>query len=267
MKAVDRLLGNLCFSAPTMVRASSQRVESHVAICAPGFSLLCVLQDGLVSVPGRLFEGSLLLGGAAQAVLGSSALSQPNIMIHPTLIAGWCGLVTTALNCLPVGSLDGGRMTQVSEHHSLRHIHTRACTHHSSFHVGQCTIWSEASARICQCMDICTCLKSNFLWKPIIEWAHVYPVIFRSLRKLHLPHIGSQTVSRCHPVVLMSRCITNAVCTAAETFMQGQAPGIVVVLMPGADPAVHGISQSPMGILLFLTLSKIVNSECQQVYH
>ncbi|KAK9825596.1 hypothetical protein WJX74_008944 [Apatococcus lobatus] len=71
-------------------------------------------QDGLVSVPGRLFEGSLLLGGAAQAVLGSSALSQPNIMIHPTLIAGWCGLVTTALNCLPVGSLDGGRMTQAA---------------------------------------------------------------------------------------------------------------------------------------------------------
>ena len=71
------------------------------------------MQDGLVSVPGRLFEGSLLLGGAAQAVLGSQALQQPNILIHPTLIAGWCGLVTTALNCLPVGSLDGGRMTQV----------------------------------------------------------------------------------------------------------------------------------------------------------
>ena len=98
---------------------------SHVAICASALCLLCMLQDGLVSVPGRLFEGSLLLGGAAQAVLGSSALSQPNIMIHPTLIAGWCGLVTTALNCLPVGSLDGGRMTQVSRHH----LHARARLH------------------------------------------------------------------------------------------------------------------------------------------
>lgn len=25
------------------------------------------------------------------------------------MVGGWCGLVTTALNCLPVGNLDGGR--------------------------------------------------------------------------------------------------------------------------------------------------------------
>ena len=34
-------------------------------------------------------------------------------MVSPYVIAGWCGLITTALNTLPVGSLDGGRMVQV----------------------------------------------------------------------------------------------------------------------------------------------------------
>lgn len=49
----------------------------------------------------------------ANAVLGESAMSNSNVLIHPVLIGGWCGLVATALNCLPVGSLDGGKMTQV----------------------------------------------------------------------------------------------------------------------------------------------------------
>ena len=34
--------------------------------------------------------------------------------LHPLLIAGWCGLTTTALNLLPVGALDGGRITQAA---------------------------------------------------------------------------------------------------------------------------------------------------------
>jgi membrane-associated protease RseP (regulator of RpoE activity) len=35
------------------------------------------------------------------------------VLIHPLSIAGWCGAITTALNLLPVGCLDGGRMVQV----------------------------------------------------------------------------------------------------------------------------------------------------------
>lgn len=34
--------------------------------------------------------------------------------VSPLLVGGWCGLVTTALNCLPVGNLDGGRTMLVS---------------------------------------------------------------------------------------------------------------------------------------------------------
>lgn len=72
-----------------------------------------LLQESLVPVPTQLFQGSLLLGSIANAVLGESAMSNSNVLIHPVLIGGWCGLVATALNSLPVGSLDGGKMTQV----------------------------------------------------------------------------------------------------------------------------------------------------------
>lgn len=65
-------------------------------------------------VPTQLFQGSLLLGSIANAVLGESAMRHANVLIHPLLIGGWCGLVATALNSLPVGSLDGGKMTQVT---------------------------------------------------------------------------------------------------------------------------------------------------------
>jgi membrane-associated protease RseP (regulator of RpoE activity) len=70
-------------------------------------------QDALVPVPSQLFQGSLLLGGAVRAVLGETALNGANVSVHPLLIAGWCGLVSTALNLLPVGAIDGGRILQV----------------------------------------------------------------------------------------------------------------------------------------------------------
>ena len=80
--------------------------------CTSTFAAL-LLQESLVPVPTQLFQGSLLLGSIANAVLGESAMSNSNVLIHPVLIGGWCGLVATALNSLPVGSLDGGKMTQV----------------------------------------------------------------------------------------------------------------------------------------------------------
>lgn len=62
-------------------------------------------------MPTALFQGSLLLGSVAQAVLGPAATGAA-AFVHPALIAGWAGLVGSALNSLPVGSLDGGRMIQ-----------------------------------------------------------------------------------------------------------------------------------------------------------
>ena len=67
---------------------------------------------GLVAVPSVLFKGSLLLGGISQLGLGGDALEQATVMVHPFLVVGWCGLVMTALNALPVGALDGGKLAQ-----------------------------------------------------------------------------------------------------------------------------------------------------------
>ncbi|KAG2497626.1 hypothetical protein HYH03_004366 [Edaphochlamys debaryana] len=69
----------------------------------------------LVPVPTALFQSSLLLGTLVKAVLGDQLSSGADeVLISPLVIAGWCGLVTTALNTLPVGSLDGGRMMQAA---------------------------------------------------------------------------------------------------------------------------------------------------------
>jgi membrane-associated protease RseP (regulator of RpoE activity) len=75
------------------------------------------LQEDLLPVPALLFQGSFLLGGIAKAVLGPGAAGAGPTLIHPFLVSGWCGLVVTALNLLPVGSLDGGRMVQVRASH------------------------------------------------------------------------------------------------------------------------------------------------------
>ncbi|KAG4122024.1 hypothetical protein ERO13_D11G242200v2 [Gossypium hirsutum] len=66
----------------------------------------------LVQVPSMLFQGSLLLGLISRATLGYAAMHAATVSIHPLVIAGWCGLTTTAFNMLPVGCLDGGRAVQ-----------------------------------------------------------------------------------------------------------------------------------------------------------
>lgn len=64
----------------------------------------------LIPVPSFLFQGSIVLGSLCEAVLGPATGGRQ--LVHPLLIAGWCGVFTQAFNLLPVGCLDGGRMTQ-----------------------------------------------------------------------------------------------------------------------------------------------------------
>ncbi|CAD7702382.1 unnamed protein product [Ostreobium quekettii] len=63
----------------------------------------------LVPVPSGLLQGSVGVGSLLKLILGQQA-AQPEVLLHPLTVAGWCGLTTTALNLLPVGQLDGGRL-------------------------------------------------------------------------------------------------------------------------------------------------------------
>jgi membrane-associated protease RseP (regulator of RpoE activity) len=62
-------------------------------------------------IPAPFFQSSILVGTLARGVLGS-ALQSPLVSVHPLVVIGWLGLVITALNLMPAGQLDGGRMVQ-----------------------------------------------------------------------------------------------------------------------------------------------------------
>mgnify|MGYP003471079962 FL=1 len=79
-------------------------------------SLLLLILGLILSHPGSTFQlpteffrASILVGTLAKVVLGS-ALEEAVVDINPLVIIGWLGLVITALNLLPAGKLDGGRI-------------------------------------------------------------------------------------------------------------------------------------------------------------
>jgi membrane-associated protease RseP (regulator of RpoE activity) len=64
----------------------------------------------LDSSQGGLFLGnSLLFWGGSRVILGVDPNSV-NVNVHPIALAGWIGLLVTAINLLPVGQLDGGHV-------------------------------------------------------------------------------------------------------------------------------------------------------------
>jgi membrane-associated protease RseP (regulator of RpoE activity) len=73
--------------------------------------LLLSHQGSLFQIPNQFFQGSILVGSLARVVLGS-ALQSPLVNVHPLVVIGWLGLVITALNLMPAGQLDGGRIVQ-----------------------------------------------------------------------------------------------------------------------------------------------------------
>jgi membrane-associated protease RseP (regulator of RpoE activity) len=64
-----------------------------------------------LKVPTPYFEGSIFVGTIARAVLGDR-LQESLVDVDPLVIAGWIGLIITAINLMPAGRLDGGRMVQ-----------------------------------------------------------------------------------------------------------------------------------------------------------
>lgn len=68
---------------------------------------------GLIPVPAAFLHGSLLLSKVGAWVVGPQLLQADTIFVPPSFLAGWAGLVTAALNALPLGSSDGGRACTV----------------------------------------------------------------------------------------------------------------------------------------------------------
>lgn len=100
----------------------TRNVLFDIALAGPAsggiLSLLLLLVGLLLSnsesafqVPTQFFQASLLVGALAKVVLGAQ-LEQVLTNVHPLAIVGWLGLVITALNLMPAGQLDGGRIVQ-----------------------------------------------------------------------------------------------------------------------------------------------------------
>ncbi len=101
----------------------SRTVLFDIAFAGPaagGLLSLVMLLVGLVlSHPGSLyqlpvefFQESVLVGTLARTVLGDILQTNDLIDVDPLVLMGWLGLVITALNVMPAGRIDGGRMVQ-----------------------------------------------------------------------------------------------------------------------------------------------------------
>jgi membrane-associated protease RseP (regulator of RpoE activity) len=100
----------------------NRSVLFDIAFAGPalgGFVSLILLIVGLTlsnsaslfQIPSSFFQSSILVGSLARVVLGEE-LQNAVISVHPLTVIGWLGLVITALNLLPAGQLDGGRIVQ-----------------------------------------------------------------------------------------------------------------------------------------------------------
>ncbi|MFS7961232.1 hypothetical protein Hanom_Chr08g00712551 [Helianthus anomalus] len=86
-----------------------------------GFSLGLVLlllgfylppSDGIgIVVDASVFHESFLAGGIAKLLLGDVLKEGATISVNPLVLWAWAGLLINALNSIPAGELDGGRIS------------------------------------------------------------------------------------------------------------------------------------------------------------
>lgn len=63
-------------------------------------------------VPSALFHASILVGSVADLILPAGVREQATVAVHPLTMVGYTGLLVNALNLMPIGRLDGGRIVQ-----------------------------------------------------------------------------------------------------------------------------------------------------------
>ena len=66
----------------------------------------------LYQLPVEFFQESVLVGTLSRAVLGDTLQTTDLVDVDPLVLMGWLGLVITALNVMPAGRIDGGRIVQ-----------------------------------------------------------------------------------------------------------------------------------------------------------
>lgn len=93
------------------IAVSGPAIGGIVSLLMLVVGLLLSHKGSLFQVPAEFFQGSILVGTLARVVLGS-AVQGPLVDVHPLTVIGWLGLVITALNLMPAGQLDGGRIVQ-----------------------------------------------------------------------------------------------------------------------------------------------------------
>ncbi|XP_042474916.1 probable zinc metalloprotease EGY2, chloroplastic [Macadamia integrifolia] len=68
--------------------------------------------DGFgIVVDASVFHESLLVGGIAKLLLGDALKEGTPLSVNPLVIQAWAGLLINAINSIPAGELDGGRIS------------------------------------------------------------------------------------------------------------------------------------------------------------
>ncbi|OIW16186.1 hypothetical protein TanjilG_18901 [Lupinus angustifolius] len=113
------------FGAITRIRSIVPNREDLLKVAAAGpiagFSLGLLLlllgfvlppSDGIgIIVDASVFHESFLAGGIAKLLLGNVLKDGTPISVNPLVIWAWAGLLINAINSIPAGELDGGRIS------------------------------------------------------------------------------------------------------------------------------------------------------------
>lgn len=76
-----------------------------------GLMLTKAQAGGSIELDSASFQESFLVGGLASAVLGGEVFTAESVACHPLFIAGWSALIVNAINLIPAGELDGGKLS------------------------------------------------------------------------------------------------------------------------------------------------------------